>query len=102
MGCRFKLGQKIVAVVDHSQGDFKKDDEFEVLEIDSDCQGYVIKIREGNTPSVIYCKHGNPHFFHGRFYLERCFEPIQEVQRGEMTFEEALKMTKTKKLVPSD
>ena len=38
---KFYIGQKIVAIKDHSQGVFKKGDEFTVLGIDNCCGEYL-------------------------------------------------------------
>ncbi len=94
MGCKFSIGQKIIAIRDHSLKDFLKDQEFVVLDIEYLCGDWIIKIHEGNTPIFIRCKHGSDYLFNGRFYDQRSFAPLPEV--GEMTFEEALGMVEPK------
>jgi hypothetical protein len=94
MGCRFSIGQKIVAVVDHSQGDFKKSDEFTVKEIECVCDEWIVKIFDESFTCIFTCKHGNDYELDGRYYSQKCFAPIQEM--GEMSFEDALNFVEKK------
>jgi hypothetical protein len=97
MACKFYEGQKVVAIVDHSQGDFKKDEEFTVLHIDHMCGSWLIKIRDDDRPTVYWCKHNNAHFFNGRHYNQKCFAPAHDIEMGEMSFDDAIKLTTPKK-----
>lgn len=88
MECRFSIGQKIVAVLDHHNGYFKRGQEFVVLDLAPVCTTWGVKIKEGSEPKVVVCEHGLPWRFKGEFFNQTFFAPVQEV--GDMTFEEAL------------
>ncbi len=94
MGCKFSIGQRIVALLDHHNGDFVKDQEFIVLDTAPVCTTWGIKIAEGNTPTCVLCQHGLPWILRGNFYDQSFFAPVQEL--GEMTFEEALALVEPK------
>ena len=100
MKCRFSIGEKVAAIADHSQGYFKKDEEFVVLALMQMCGDWLIKIDEDAGPHLIFCRHGNPNVIKGRFYDQRLFRHLPEI--GEMTFEEAFEMTDSKKLAEID
>lgn len=88
---KFYIGQKIVAIKDHSQGIFKKGDEFTVRNIIKSCCSYNVDIgirRYHNTQSCVYC---------GKVYYkntdtvtfdECCFAPIE---LSTTTFEDVIK-----------
>ncbi len=88
MGCKFSIGQKIVALCDHHNGYFTKGQEFVVLDLTPVCVTWGVKITEGNEPTYVVCGHGLPWKLKGMFFDQSFFAPVQEV--GEMTFEEAL------------
>lgn len=94
MGCKFRIGQSVIAIRDHSEKDFLKDQKFKVLDIDNVCGEWIIRIFEGTDPIATVCKHGNPCLLHGRFYSQRSFAPLPEL--SEMTFEEAMNMIELK------
>lgn len=87
---KFYIGQKIVAIKDHSQGIFKKGDEFTVLGI-TRCCGY-----DGYDLIEIYVNDGNIgtkctkcNFVHyGDWFCESCFAPIE---LSTTTFEDVIK-----------
>jgi hypothetical protein len=94
MGCKFNIGQRIVALEDHHSGDFLKDQEFVVLDVAPVCTNWGVKIAEGNKPNYVFCQHGAPWYLRGIFYDQTFFAPVQEI--GEMTFEEALVLVEPK------
>lgn len=94
MGCKFSIGQRIVALSDHHYGAFVKDQEFVVLDIAPVCTTWGVKIAEGDEPNYIRCPHGLPWHLKGRFYDQTLFAPVQDM--GEMTFEEALELFEPK------
>jgi hypothetical protein len=102
MGCKFKIGQKIVAIRDHSEKDFLKDQEFTVLDIDNVCGAWVVKIFDENFPCVVFCRHNSPWMLSGRHYSEKNFEPVQEVEVSSMSFDDAIKLTEPKKELITD
>lgn len=97
MACKFYIGQKVVAIVDHSQGVFKKGDEFVVLEIAKICTEWCIKIHDSNFPNLTFCKHNSPFLTKGTFFVQKCFAPVQESGVSEMTFEDVMDLMKPKK-----
>jgi len=60
---RFKIGQRVVAVKDHSQGEFKKGDEFIVdgFSCCENCGKQRINLLGFDSPTTIRCKNGCDH-----------------------------------------
>jgi|SRR6478752_8834061 len=88
----FYIGQKVVAIRNHSQNRFKKGEEFVVLDILSFCKcGGCIRIHNDCSDVKMYCVDCNTKgFTKGKFYGQECFAPIQEI--SEFTYEEAIEL----------
>jgi len=88
----FYIGQKVVAIRNHSIGKFKKGQEFIVLDIMKDCCGYSIKIYNDTIKTRMYCPiHGKAKYTTiGAYYLQTSFAPVQEI--GDMTYEDAIEL----------
>lgn len=90
----FYVGQKIVAIKDHSSGHFEKGDEFTVLDINEYCKcGCNVKIFQGELVTHGCAKCNTYKQFNGYYYAQEMFAPLQEL--SEFTFEEAIKMFDT-------
>jgi hypothetical protein len=94
MGCKFSIGQKVIAIRDHSEKHFLKDQEFTVFDIECICGEWLIRIFEGTGTTFTVCRHGNTRLLKGYFYSQKSFAPVPEV--GEMTFEEVMDMVEPK------
>lgn len=95
MESKFYIGQKVVAIRNHSQSKFKKGDVFTVLDIKQGCCFVIVKITDEFYDLGMLCNCGNT-IKHGYsvYYGESNFAPIQEI--GNMTFEEAIEMVTIK------
>jgi hypothetical protein len=93
----FTIGQTVVAIKDHSQGDFKKGQQFTILAIKSFCCYVGVKITSPPTANCItYCtdcriEHGG---LDGFYYDQVAFAPLHEI--GDMTFEDAIELVTPK------
>lgn len=88
----FYVGQKVVAIKDHSQWSFKKGDEFVVRGIKPKpcgCAGWDINIGISNTRdySTIYCSLCGIKRSWDGYYCASCFAPIQQAKFPLITFE---------------
>lgn len=100
MEALFEIGQKVVANKDHSQGLFKKGQEFTILDIMSSCCKVVVKITNDiNDRNCMVCTKCHKTFNSNLFYYfnQTSFSPIQE--KGDMTFEEAIELVTVKELI---
>lgn len=88
---KFYIGQKVVAIRDHSQGVFKKGDEFTVLDLKQCCNYNLIKVNANNYMGITKCNCG--FVFNDEFYYDICFAPIE---LSETTFEEVIKQINPK------
>lgn len=85
----FYIGQKIVAVENHPQGYFSKDEVFNVLGIKKDCCDIVVKIFDTiNTHKVMRCSCGNEVPDNYYYFKQSRFAPIQEI--SEITYNEVM------------
>lgn len=100
MESKFYIGQRVVAVENHINGDFEKNDVFTVLEIKKLCCGYVIKINNKiNYIEVAECFCGSIlNTGTSFYYAEKRFAPIQEQKISNFTFEEAIELVTVKQL----
>ena len=86
---RFYIGQKVVAIKDHSQGMFKKGDEFTILDITKRCCRSLVDIGIKSiyeTAICIDCRtvvKATPN----ALFTESCFAPIE---LSETTFEDVI------------
>lgn len=83
---KFYIGQKIVAIKDHSQGIFKKGDEFVVLDIKKCCENTLIEIglEWGNRNTICFCSKNHS----GNWFADWMFAPIE---LSTTTFEDVIK-----------
>lgn len=93
----FYVGEKVVAVKDHSGGLFKKGQIFEILDIKEGCCEFLVKINNDHFFGRMQCLCGKLHRLGARYFSENCFAPIQEI--GNMTFEEAISIVTTNEIV---
>lgn len=100
MFSKFTINQKIAALKDHPKGDFKKDDTFTVLDIRVFCFMLVgVKIHNFSFSGSINCSGCDRNFkTEGLYYDQEYFGPVQEAEKGEMTFDEAVKMFSAKEV----
>lgn len=82
---KFYIGQKVVAIKDHSQGIFKKGDEFTVLGIGECCNTGLVNINI-ECVSNLKCECGKIHI--GSWFDSVCFAPIE---LSTTTFEDLIK-----------
>lgn len=94
MESKFYIGQKVVAIADHSQGCFKKGDTFTVLGKSKTCCSYLIRIDDDFYFGKNICFCGKKFLHQHKFYSEKCFAPIQEISN--MTYEEAIELVTEK------
>lgn len=88
---KFYIGQKIVAIKDHSQGVFKKGDEFTVFNIVKCCE-YLVDIGLKNGIGS-YCSYCNKDISQNiLFFNESRFAPIE---LSTTTFEDVIKQYET-------
>lgn len=100
MEALFEIGQKVVANKDHSQGLFKKGQEFTILDVMQSCCKVVVKITNDiNDRNVMECTKCHRTFNSNLFYYfnQTSFSPIQEI--GDMTIEEAILLVTQKEMV---
>lgn len=83
---KFYIGQKIVAIKDHSQGIFKKGDEFVVLGLSECCKRPLVNIIANTKKTKSECGCGN--IFLGHWFYESMFLPIE---LSNTTFEDVIK-----------
>jgi hypothetical protein len=96
----FYVGQTVVALKDHSQGDYQKGDEVEVLSIKRMCCYVGIIISNGNHEgSVTYCRDCNSYHStpDGIYYDQKNFAPLQHISN--MTYEDAIELVSVKELI---
>lgn len=87
---RFYIGQKVVAIKDHSQGIFKKGDEFTVLSLHKGCCSNLVDIGIngiGKTRTCFVCMKTHLKEVSNWLFAERCFAPIE---LSETTFEDVI------------
>jgi len=81
----FYVGQEVVAIKDHSQGRFKKGQEFVILGIKKGCKHYPLLIDIGVKESVMYESHCNEcsHkiFDNILWFCASCFTPKQQLSQ---------------------
>jgi len=77
---QFYVGQKVVAIKDHSQGVFKKGDEFVVLNIMKNCCNWQIDVGIKGTSHVGQCTCGHDFIKNASVWWvnQRCFTPLQQ------------------------
>jgi|GEM_PF-3491461 len=77
----FKIGQRVIAIKDHSSGDFHRGDEFKVLHIKPCvCDHWQVDIGLQTTSKYVLCIPGGkctPVVNSVAWYHARCFAPIQ-------------------------
>lgn len=97
----FYIGQKVVAIKDHTQGYFNKGDEFVVKGIEKTCCVWVIIIgvRTGWNISICVCRKSinNPNDM-GRFNVAS-FAPLQQQSYPLMTFSKIVEKEKEEILI---
>lgn len=94
---KFFIGQKIVAVKDHSLRKFKKGDVFTVLDTKKMCCIPSVRINTNFVDNLVirtHCTCGRSEINKHPFYSENCFAPFQEI--SDMTFEEAIELVTEK------
>lgn len=100
MESKFYIGQKVVAIKDHTDKDFLKGEEFIVLDIKKACHCCVIKISTKEYLGFMTCSNCSFEKRYGFYYFnENMFAPIQEHEISEMTFEEAIELVSEKEKV---
>lgn len=87
---KFYIGQKIVAIKDHSQLIFKKGDEFTVLGISKCCE-YGVNINVRIPGKVTFCNICGSNY-NGIYFRESSFAPIE---LSITTFEDVIKQYET-------
>lgn len=91
----FNIGQKVVALRDHSQKNFIKGHEYIVLDITKTCCSYGVKINSSDERTIMRCGiHGLANPTEGSYYSQENFAPIQEI--SDFTFEEAIELVTEK------
>ena len=82
----FYIGQDIVAIVDHSQGCFKKDDIFSALDVDFTkcCNKPLVDIGIKEIPALMYqggCDCGAIEFTRSPviWFYSKCFVPLDSL-----------------------
>lgn len=99
----FYVGQKVVAVTNHSQGKFKTGDEFTVLGVmGACCIDWLIDV------GVPTDKEGKCHVCESTFendghhwFAHYCFAPKQQANFPLMTFKEIVKKEKEEVIIPN-
>jgi hypothetical protein len=93
METNFYIGQEVVAILDHSQGDYKKGDEFVVRGIRKGCCFIDLDIGKLHNGYIncIYCNSLNP--ANGvMWYHSRAFAPKQQL--SDTTYNEVMEWIK--------
>lgn len=77
---KFYVGQKIIAIRDHSQGVFKKGDKFIVKGLGKECCHNIVDIGVNTQKPKFRCSCGNTGIkTHNKsMFAEECFKPLQE------------------------
>lgn len=83
----FHVGQRVVAIKNHSQGAFKKGDEFIVFDIVGGCCEYLVYVGINTEASLVRCNLCNKVKRKDKelYFSHRLFAPIQEISNE--TFE---------------
>lgn len=100
MESKFYIGQRVVANRNHSKLFFIKDGIYTVLGIYKSCHGFTIKILTGYEHMTMECavckkKHENK----AGYFAQEAFDPIEEQQISNFTFEEAIELVTEKENV---
>lgn len=101
MESKFYISQRIVAIRDHTRLEYKKGDEFQVLDIKKGCCQSIIKINN-NVSDANYCycsscKKTSVIKYSSFYYNEENFAPIQDI--SDFTYEEALELVCNENLI---
>lgn len=101
---RFYIGQKVVAVRNHSQGYFTKGQVFTVMAVKPkfcSCPGFLVDVGMTSTTCLTECAtcsetsdNGGKFWFH-----EDCFAPVQELRPPFMTFSKIKEVEVTEVLI---
>lgn len=96
MEAKFYIGQKVVAVKDHIDGNFKKGDVFTVIDIRKGCCNFEVNVINKKTPfGYQTCSKCDSMYDSDVIYhRETWFAPVQEI--SSMTYSDAIKLVETK------
>jgi len=94
----FYIGQKVVAIKDHSLGDYKIGDEFTILDMKTFCCYVGINFEKLSIPCITHCPDCNIHHnnLDGFYYDQKNFAPLGNLSN--MSFEDAIKLVTKKEL----
>jgi hypothetical protein len=86
METNFFVGQEVVAIKDHSQGNFKKGDEFLIQDIKNGCCKLLIDVGIRTGKDFINCRCCGDRKPNDNYYCSQCFSPIKKL--SELTYDE--------------
>lgn len=86
METNFFVGQEVVAIKDHSQGTFKKGDEFLIQGIKEDCCLITLDVGIRTGKGIMNCRHCGNRKENDDYYDSNCFSPKQEF--SQLTYDE--------------
>ena len=92
METNFFIGQEVVAIKDHSEGNFKKGNEFVILGIKEDCCLITLDVGIRTDKDFMKCVFCGNRKLNDNYYGSNCFSPKQQL--SELTYDELQKWLK--------
>jgi len=92
METNFFVGQEVVAIKDHSQGNFKKGNEFVIRGIKEDCCLITLDVGIKTDKTFMNCRFCGNRKENDNYYDSNCFSPKQEL--SQLTYDELQKWFK--------
>lgn len=97
METNFFVGQEVVAIKDHSQGNFKKGNEFVILGIKEDCCLITLDVGIRTGKGFMNCRFCGNRKENDNYYDSNCFSPKQEL--SQLTYDELQKWFKKEEVL---